>query len=243
MQLSVALQGVMTQQLLPDRRRLGPRRGLRGARARRRPCATSSARARPTRSTRRMQTGSSVGMQTMDAALADARARRQDHPARSPRRARRRPRSCAACSAAGGARRGRLSAMAHLRLQGDGPHRGEGHRRGRGRVQAGRRRPAQGARADRPRHRGQARLARRSSSTSCKRVKPTDLTIMTRQLATMVSSGMTILRALYVLEAQTENKLLAETHRRRPQGRRGRPAAQRRARAPPQGLHRRSSSR
>ena len=41
-------------------------------------------------------------------------------------------------------------------------------------------------------------------------VKPGDLTIMTRQLATMVSSGMTILRALYVLEAQTENKKLAE---------------------------------
>ncbi len=44
-----------------------------------------------------------------------------------------------------------------------------------------------------------------------KRVKPTDLTIMTRQLSTMVSSGMTILRALYVLEAQTENELLVET--------------------------------
>ncbi|HEX7297711.1 MAG TPA: type II secretion system F family protein [Solirubrobacteraceae bacterium] len=36
------------------------------------------------------------------------------------------------------------------------------------------------------------------------RVKTNDLTIMTRQLATMVSSGMTILRALYVLESQTE---------------------------------------
>ena len=44
-----------------------------------------------------------------------------------------------------------------------------------------------------------------------KRIKPTDLTIMTRQLSTMVSSGMTILRALYVLEAQTENELLTET--------------------------------
>ncbi len=44
-----------------------------------------------------------------------------------------------------------------------------------------------------------------------KRVKPADLTVMTRQLSTMVSSGMTILRALYVLEAQTENELLAET--------------------------------
>jgi type IV pilus assembly protein PilC len=38
----------------------------------------------------------------------------------------------------------------------------------------------------------------------------TDLAVMTRQLATMVQSGMTILRALYVLEAQTENKILAE---------------------------------
>ncbi len=43
------------------------------------------------------------------------------------------------------------------------------------------------------------------------RVKLTDLAIMSRQLATMVASGMTILRALYVLEAQTENKLLSAT--------------------------------
>ncbi|HWC26214.1 MAG TPA: type II secretion system F family protein [Solirubrobacteraceae bacterium] len=42
------------------------------------------------------------------------------------------------------------------------------------------------------------------------RIKLGDLSIMTRQLATMVSSGMTILRGLYVLEAQTENKKLAE---------------------------------
>jgi type IV pilus assembly protein PilC len=43
------------------------------------------------------------------------------------------------------------------------------------------------------------------------RVKAGDLTIMTRQLSTMVSSGMTILRALYVLEAQTESDALKET--------------------------------
>jgi type IV pilus assembly protein PilC len=43
------------------------------------------------------------------------------------------------------------------------------------------------------------------------RIKPADLTIMTRQLATMVNSGMTILRALYVLEAQTENEKLVTT--------------------------------
>jgi type IV pilus assembly protein PilC len=43
------------------------------------------------------------------------------------------------------------------------------------------------------------------------KVKSADLTIMTRQLATMVSSGMTILKALYVLESQTESKPLADT--------------------------------
>src|SRR6187431_2803376 len=42
------------------------------------------------------------------------------------------------------------------------------------------------------------------------RVKLRELSIMTRQLATMISSGMTILRALHVLESQTEGKLLRE---------------------------------
>lgn len=41
-------------------------------------------------------------------------------------------------------------------------------------------------------------------------VKSTDLTIMTRQLATMISSGMTIMRALMIIEAQTQNKTLRE---------------------------------
>ena len=36
------------------------------------------------------------------------------------------------------------------------------------------------------------------------RIKSADLTIATRQLATMVASGMTLLRALYVLEEQTD---------------------------------------
>lgn len=43
------------------------------------------------------------------------------------------------------------------------------------------------------------------------RIKAAELTVLTRQMSTMVGSGMTILRALYVLEAQTENKSLAET--------------------------------
>ena len=34
---------------------------------------------------------------------------------------------------------------------------------------------------------------------------------MTRQLATMITSGMTLLRAFYVLEDQLENKKLKET--------------------------------
>jgi len=44
-----------------------------------------------------------------------------------------------------------------------------------------------------------------------KKVKATELTVMTRQLATMISSGMTLLRTFYVLEEQVENKLLKET--------------------------------
>src|SRR5215212_4972546 len=44
-----------------------------------------------------------------------------------------------------------------------------------------------------------------------KRVKAGDLTVMSRQLATMISSGMTLLRAFYVLEEQIENQMLRET--------------------------------
>ena len=43
------------------------------------------------------------------------------------------------------------------------------------------------------------------------RVKADELAVFTRQLSTMVSSGMTILRSLDVLESQSENKLLKET--------------------------------
>jgi type IV pilus assembly protein PilC len=44
-----------------------------------------------------------------------------------------------------------------------------------------------------------------------KKVGPDDLVIATRQLSTMVSSGMSLLRSLYVIEEQTENEKLAET--------------------------------
>src|SRR5919204_2913075 len=43
-----------------------------------------------------------------------------------------------------------------------------------------------------------------------KKVKPDDLVVGTRQLSTMVSSGMSLLRALYVIEEQTENDKLRE---------------------------------
>jgi type IV pilus assembly protein PilC len=44
-----------------------------------------------------------------------------------------------------------------------------------------------------------------------KRVKASELTVATRQLSTMVGSGMSLLRALYVLEEQTEGEKLKET--------------------------------
>ncbi len=44
-----------------------------------------------------------------------------------------------------------------------------------------------------------------------KRVTAAELAVFSRQLATMISSGLSILRALYVLEEQTENKFLKET--------------------------------
>ena len=42
-------------------------------------------------------------------------------------------------------------------------------------------------------------------------VNATELAVFARQLSTMISSGMSILRALYVLEEQTESKILKET--------------------------------
>ena len=53
--------------------------------------------------------------------------------------------------------------------------------------------------------------SRELNLTLFERLKAGDLAIFSRQLATMVSSGMSILRSLYVLEEQTEHKLLKET--------------------------------
>ena len=97
---------------------------------------------------------------------------------------------------------------------------------------------------DRPRHRRQARLARRSASASSRRSRPHDLTIMTRQL---VDDGQLGHDASCARSTCSRSRPRARSSReaidRGPQGRRGRPAALRRARAPPEGLQRRSSSR
>ena len=77
--------------------------------------------------------------------------------------------------------------------------------------------------------------SREINITVFERIKLSDLAIFSRQLSTMVSSGMTILRALFVLEEQTEVEKLRGDHHRA-QGRRGRPRVQRRARAPPEGV-------
>ena len=43
-----------------------------------------------------------------------------------------------------------------------------------------------------------------------KRVRPDDLVVFTRQLATMINAGLPIVRSLYVLSEQTENERFLE---------------------------------
>jgi len=52
-------------------------------------------------------------------------------------------------------------------------------------------------------------LAKIDVMAPLQRIKPKDLTIFSRQFATMISSGLAMMRALAVLEEQTENKKLA----------------------------------
>jgi type IV pilus assembly protein PilC len=53
--------------------------------------------------------------------------------------------------------------------------------------------------------------ASREIQLGLKTVKASELAVFSRQLATMISSGMSILRAMYVLEEQTDSKFLKET--------------------------------
>src|SRR6185436_13190679 len=43
-----------------------------------------------------------------------------------------------------------------------------------------------------------------------KKVKAKSLVVFTRQLSTMIDSGMSLLRAMYILEEQTDDELLQE---------------------------------
>jgi type IV pilus assembly protein PilC len=58
---------------------------------------------------------------------------------------------------------------------------------------------------------GDKHASREIELSFLKSVKANELAVFSRQLATMISSGMSILRALYVLEEQTEGKFLKET--------------------------------
>ncbi|MGD0998375.1 MAG: type II secretion system F family protein, partial [Thermoleophilia bacterium] len=53
-------------------------------------------------------------------------------------------------------------------------------------------------------------LAQTDIFASLQRIKSKDLTIFSRQFATMINSGLAMLRALSVLEEQTENKKFAK---------------------------------
>ena len=48
------------------------------------------------------------------------------------------------------------------------------------------------------------------SRASADRVKLKDVAVFSRQFATMINSGLSLLRSLYILAEQTENKALAE---------------------------------
>ena len=114
----------------------------------------------------------------MDAALADPRPRRQDHP-RAGRAALLDARRAQRLLGGGVGGRGGVgrTSHGHVRLQGDGPRR-RARPRARSRPRPSRRSPtSSAARADRPRHRRQARVARdqpRAASSAIKAERPDD---------------------------------------------------------------------
>ncbi|CAA9480538.1 MAG: Type IV fimbrial assembly protein PilC, partial [uncultured Solirubrobacteraceae bacterium] len=124
----------------------------------------------------------------------------------------------------------------HLRLQGDGLRGSQGLRRGRGRVQAGRRRPAQAARPRRAGDRRQAQLARdqhRGAEEEGQARGAHDhdpSAVDDGQLGDDDSA-----RALRPRGADGQQDPAGD-HRPGPQGRGGRPTALRRVRAPPEAL-------
>ena len=162
-QLSVALQGIMTQQLLPTADGAG--RVVATEVLVPNPAVRNLIREGKTHQIYSvLQTSSASGMQTMDSSLADARSLGADHAqarrgtffdargaGTAARRRDARPRPAGRSVGERGDE--------HVRLQGDGRRRRESARRAGGRLQAGGLRSAQAARADRPGHRRQALLA------------------------------------------------------------------------------------
>ncbi len=208
-QLAIGLQGIVTQTLRPDRRRSGPLRRRGGARAH-------------------------VGRAQPDP-------RRQDPPDLLVDPDRRRARNADDGLVAGEPRARRPDHHGHgrdalLAARGDAPARAGPHLDGGGSVMGaavwtykavdGMGVPSKGelkgankqAVTDELASQGLKIMELREKKggfnadiTLFQRVKAQDLTVMTRQLATMICSGMTLLRAFYVLEDQIENKKLAET--------------------------------
>ena len=213
-QLSVALQGIMTQQLLPTADGSG-----------RVACCEVLALTPAVRNLIRegkthqihsvLQTSGAKGMQSMDAALAqlvrggkitrELAESRSSTPEELRRLLGRRQSGLAD-------RNGRETRDGHLHLQGCRPRRAFPPS---GELDAG----SKQAVTDQLRQRGLIVLdivEQKTSVTSqdlfdrFKRIKAHELTVMTRQLATMVASGMSILRSFHVLEDQTENEKLKE---------------------------------
>ena len=158
-QLSVALQGIVTQQLLPTADGQGRVVACRGARADPRgPQPDPRGQDPPDlldAPDRRRARDADDGRGARRPRPGAARSRRELAEARRPR-----PRSSAACM---GTRQGGLG-HGHLRLQGPRPRRSAHAGRDRGRRQAGRRLAAARQGPDRPRHRGAT--SRRTPATS-----------------------------------------------------------------------------
>ena len=222
-QLSIALQGVVTQKLLPTADGAGR-------------CVACEVLV-PTPAVRNLiregkihqipsliQTGAAHGMQTMDAALAtlvragqitQELAESRSSPPEELRRL------------LGGVALGRMSTFVFKAMDVAGaPMRGQ--------VDA----DSKQAVSDQLKARGlivldiaEKHRSREINLTVFERIKLSDLTIISRQLATMVSSGMTILRALFVLEEQTENEKL-QGRSSSPSARTSRPASPSATRSP-----------
>ena len=242
-QLSVALQGIMTQTLLPTADGAG--RVVAAEVLVPTPAVRNLIREAKTHQIYSViQTGASHGMQTMDACARPARARRQGQPPGRRDRAHTPPKSSAGCSAAPAAAAlsgGRIAMATYVFKAMD-----LAGVQAKGEVEA----DSKQAVAEQLKERGLVvvDIAHKYRSKELNielfsRVNAKDLAVASRQLATMVTSGMSIMRALHVLETQTGSKMLRETIASRAPRRRGGPAAVRRDGAPSQGVRARCTSR